>query len=316
MKKAIIYGMVAAAVSCASTGAMAQKFAIKAYDNIVLGKPMNVTSAHDGVKPKTSANSFGIDFGWKFWEKGASSLEANIGIGYSFLGATFGMDDLNYRYSAPATADDDGNPYERYVQLSGLKQKSTVGYLQVPVYVDYEFRCARWLGIYAEAGVSLGFKVFNSVGSTQGTATSFGVFPQYDDLLIDEAYLDHFGTRQLYGAMRDETKSNAFDCSILCGAGFEFFPYQPVSFVVGVRYMAGLCNVFKSAGNAVGGGNGTTTFNGVDYLNYTAAEAPVTYTAWQDGQFIGRSEVKSLADWTTKSKFMPLNLHVGINIRF
>lgn len=313
MKKILICGIAAAAAL--GMTANAQKFAIKAYDNIVLSKPMSVTSSRPGLSPKTSANSFGIDFGWKFWEKGANMLEANIGIGYSFLGATFGMDDLNYTYSAPATADDDGNPYQRYYQIHNLKQKSTVGYLQVPIYVDYEYRCARWLGIYAEAGVSLGFKVFNSTGSVSGESTAFGVFPEYDDLLIDESYLDHFGTRSLYGSKKADTKTNAFDCSILCGAGFEFFPYQPVSFVVGVRYMAGVTNVFKTAADAITG-TGTTTFNGVEYLNYTADQAPVTYTAWQNGNFVGQTEVKSLADWTTKSKFMPLNLHVGVNIRF
>lgn len=287
--------------------ANAQNFAIKAYDNIALGKPLHVTNQYPGQSAKCSANSFGLDFGWTFWRHGNNSLEANIGVGYSFLGATFGFGDLDYNYAAPATADDDLNEYQRYYEIRDLKQKSTVGYVQVPIYLDYEYRCARWLGVYAEAGVNLGFRVFNSTGSTTGTATSWGVFPIYDDLEIREDYLDHFGTRSLVNATRQKTETKDFSCHIMCGAGFEFFPYQPVSFVVGVRYEAGMTQLFKGGLKDAGS-------------SYTEATAPVTYTAWEKNgnnyEWVGQTEVKSLADYVKKSRFSPLNLHVGVNIRF
>lgn len=298
MKKSIIFGMIAAAVCGMSAEAQAQKFAIKGYDNIALGKPLHVTNAAPGQSAKSSANSFGIDFGWKFWEKGANSLEANIGLGYSFTGATFSIPDMDYHYSAPAAADEDGNPYERYYQIRDLRQKSTVGYFTIPISIDYQYRCLKWLGVYAEAGFNFGFRVFNSTGDTSGSAYSYGIFPEYDDLLIDQSYLDDFGNRNLYGAAQGETKAKGFNCQVMCGAGFEFYAYKPVSFVVGVRYMAGLTQLFEG-GSKLG-----------SYADVTADSAPVTYTV-ADGTM-----VKSLAAYTSNSKLSPLSLHVGVNIRF
>lgn len=294
MKKTLVYGLIAAALCGTAMEASAQKFAIKAYDNITLNKPMNVTSELPGQPVKTSSNSFGVDFGWTFWRKGINSLEANIGVGYSFLGATFGYENMKYDYSAPTIADEDGNAYQRYYELTNLKQKSTVGYLTIPISLAYQVKPLKWLGIYAEAGVNLGCRIYNSIGNTSGNAYAYGIFPEYDDLLIDEPYLDDFGLVNLAGKSRNENKVKGFNCQIMCGAGFEFYAYKPVSFVVGVRYMAGLGNVFE------GGRNG----------EINADNAPVTYTV-ADG-----TTVKSLADYSTKSKFAPLALHVGVNVRF
>ena len=295
MKKAIIIGMAAMALVPAM---QAQKYAIKAYDNIGVGNPMNVTHSNTGQDHKSSYNTFGVDFGYTFWRKGANSLEANIGFGYAAAGTTFSLGAMDYHYSAPATADEDGNPYERYYQLSDMRQTASVGYFTLPIYLEYQYRCLSWLGVKAEVGVGLGFRLTSGLGKVSGTATAWGVFPEYDDLLIDEDYLDDFGMRYLDKRAALDQNSHAFNASIMCGAGFEFYAYEPVSFELGVRYNHGLTQVFD-------GVHSESFSKGV-----TADNAPVFYTV------ANGTQVRPLSEYTTKSKLNPLSIHVGVTVRF
>ncbi|MCH5217311.1 MAG: hypothetical protein J1F07_08975, partial [Muribaculaceae bacterium] len=175
--------------------------------------------------------------------------------------------------------------------------KTGVDYLTVPVYLEYQYRALDWLGLWARAGVGLAFRTRSFTGGVSGLAKAWGVFPEYDDLLIDEDYLDDFGERTLSGASNGESGAKGFGASIMVGAGLEFYVARPVSFLVGVTYDAGLTNVFPGGKSATG-------------TAYTAETAPVTYTV------AGGTQVRSLADYTSKSKLMPLCLQLGVNVRF
>lgn len=298
MKKVIILGMILTAGGALAPQASAQRYAIKAYDNIGLGKSMSVDNAQPGQTAKSNFNAFGVDFGYTFWRKGAQSLEANIGLGYSAANTTFRIDDMKYHYDAPSIADVDGNTYIRYYDIRNLQQKAFLGYLNIPIYLEYQYKPVKWLGIHAEVGFGLGFRVAGNTGSVSGMARAWGVFPEYDDLYIDDPYYDDFGDRVLNGSPKEKANMKGFNASVMCGAGFEFYAYEPVSFEVGVRYNAGLGQCF--------GGRYAITGTG----EYTAETAPVTYTV-KDG-----TVVKPLADYTTKSRLSPLTLHLGVNVRF
>lgn len=299
MKKAIILGICAVACGAIAPQAYAQKFAIKGYDNIGLGNAVNVDNS-EGQTSKSTLNAFGLDFGYTFWRKGFNSLEANIGFGYMAGGTTIGIGDMSYHYSAPAYADEDGNPYERYYELYDLKQKLSMGHFTVPIYLDYQFKPLKWLGINAMAGISLGFALNSSIktGDVTGSAKAWGVFPEYDDLLIDQDYLDDFGIRNLSGASSGKPDTNKFTANLICGAGLEFYTYQPVSFEIGVRYNYGLTNAFKGKMPLPQGGQ------------LTEETAPVTYTV-ADG-----TQIKSLSDYTGGGRLSNLSLHLGVNVRF
>lgn len=305
MKRAAIYGLMGIATLCAGTASLSTealagnpKWAIKGYGDIGLGRSLSVSEAGTGQSTGSNSNSFGLDVGYTFWQKGTQSLEANIGVGYSINRVDFGIGEMEYHYSAPTYADEDGNAYERYYRLSDLRQKTGMEYVNVPVYLQYRYRPVKWLGLYAEAGVGLSFNTKTWRDSVSGTAYAYGVFPEYDDLLIDADYLDDFGERSLGGRGANGKSVGSFGASLMVGAGLEIFTYEPVSFVVGVRYNHAFSNVFT--------GRYAPTSDGA----YTAETAPVTYTV-ADGTM-----VKSLADYTTKSRLSPLSLHVGINIRF
>lgn len=298
MKKAIIFSMMGIAFGLAVPQAEAQRFALKAYDDIALKNTMSVETTLTEVQPGSCSNSFGLDFGYTFWKKAGNSLEANIGIGYSASSASFDIASMSYNYAAPATADEDGNPYQRYTQLSDVRQKISFGYLNVPIYLQYEYKLVKWLGVYANVGVNLGFRLVNSDSSISGTANSYGVYEEYDQLVIKADYLNDFGLRYLDRAAKGKADISGFTASLKCGAGLEFYAAEPVSFVVGVSYNHGLTDVFKGRYDA-------TSANAIN-----AETAPVTYTV------AGGLHVKALSDYVRKSKFSPLSLHLGVNVRF
>lgn len=276
----------------------AQEYAVKAYGDIGLGKGLSMTTALPDITSKSSSNAFGIDFGWTFWKKNANSLEANIGLSYRMASATFDVASMSYSYAAPAAADEDGNPYQRYTTLSNLQQKIKFGYFTIPIYLQYQYRVTNWLGVHADLGFSLGFKCTGSVGSISGIANSYGVYPQFDDLVIKADYLNDFGERSLNGAAKEKPDVKGFSASAIAGAGLEFYVSGPVSIDLGIRYNQGLTTVFGTQHDI----NSTATI--------TAQNAPVTYTVAQGQQ------VKALCDYVTKSHLTPLSLHIGINVRF
>lgn len=298
MKKAIIYTIVTVACGLVAPQASAQRFALKAYDDIALKNTMTVATNLPEVVPGSSSNSFGLDFGYTFWRKGGNSLEANIGIGYSASSASFEIAEMSYNYAAPASADEDGNPYQRYTKLSDIRQHISFGYFNIPIYLQYEYKFLKWLGAYANLGVNFGFKIANSSGSVTGTANTYGVYREYDELVIKADYLNDFGVRYLDEAEKGKADINGFSAALKCGAGLEFYVAEPVSFVVGVSYNQGLTDVFK----------GRYNITSTDAIN--AETAPVTYTV-ADGL-----QVKSLSDYVTKSRPNPLSLHLGVNVRF
>lgn len=298
MKKTVIFSIIGIACGFTAPQANAQRFALKAYDDIALKNTMTVSTTLTEVQPSSRSNSFGLDFGYTFWRKRGNSLEVNVGLGYSASSASFDIAEMSYNYAAPATADEDGNPYQRYTQLSDVKQKMSFGYINVPIYLQYEYKFVKWLGIYANAGVNLGFRLVNYSSSISGTAKTYGVYREYDQLVIKADYLNDFGLRYLDEASKGKADVNNFAAFLKCGAGLEFYAAEPVSFVVGVSYNHGLTDVFK----------GRYDVTSAEAIN--AENAPVTYTV------AGGQQVKALSDYVTKSRANPLSLHLGVNVRF
>lgn len=296
--KQIIYSSIIVACGAMASQATAQNYAVKAYGDIGLGKAMSVTTGLPGMSSKSSSHSFGVDFGYTFWKMGANSLEANIGIGYRTASATFDTAPMSFSYNAPASADEDGNPYVRHTDLSAMSQKTTLGYFNIPIYLQYQYHITKWLGVHADFGFGLGFRCSGSTGSTSGTATSYGVYPQYGDLVIKADYLNGFGEHSLTEAIVGDTGMKGFSASVMVGAGFEFYVVEPISIDLGIRYNSGLTDVFTGHYDVAPG------------MGFNAETAPVTYSATEGMQ------VKSLTDYVSKSRLNPLSLHIGVNIRF
>ena len=237
-----------------------------------------------------------MDLGWRFWQKGQHSLEANIGLGYSSVSTRLSLPELNYSYAAPATADMDGEPYIRYTELTDMHQKCSVSLFTMPVYISYAIHCTSWLSIHADLGVRLGFKTSADLSDVSGKAYSYGVYPQYDNLNIDADYMNDFGRREITAERTTSPEASSMTASILAGIGAEFAIYGPLSADLSLRYDAGLSDIYK-AGTDI-------------YKSFNANTAPLTYTV-NEG-----TKVKPLTDYLSSSKFSHLSLDISLIYRF
>ena len=273
----------------------AQKFSLKPHVDIGVGNAMSLDSDISDLSKSASNMDFGLDFGYTFWQLGGNRLEANIGVGYSATNLKLTAPSMSYSYDAPASADEDGNTYVRHYQLSDMEQKVSLGYFTVPVYLTYGYRINKTVGVHADLGFKLGFKCGSSLKSVSGTASSYGVYPQYDNLMIDAPWLNGFGTTSLGDAARGDVSASGVYASLLVGAAVDVRIYGPLWFNAGIRYNCGFTNSFKQEykGNA-----------------FTAETAPVTYTV------AGGQEVKPLTGYLSSSKLSPFSIHLGFDVRF
>lgn len=272
-----------------------KNFAVKANAEIGLGNSISTSSYLGSRSTKATSGDYGLDLGWTFWRKKAHSLELNVGIAYSPTSVKLDLGAFNYDYSAPSYADMDGDTYQRYYQLKGVNQKVSYNRLTIPIYASYYYLCNKHLGIHADLGVRLGFKTASKISNATGEAYSYGIYPQYDDLMIDATYLNDFGTTNLANAKLGNPKSNGFSASMLVGVGVEYRINDRFGAEIGLRYNPGFTNFFK----------GENLEKGV-----TNESAPVKYSV-AEGQ-----QIAALSNYLKSSKLNQLSLKIGFITRF
>lgn len=140
------------------------------------------------------------------------------------------------------------------------------------------------------------FNLSSKFSSASGSATTYGMFPEYDDIIIDEPWLDGFGDVDFEKITTGSSSVSPVVMSLLAGVGLEFKIYDPVWLNVGLRYNAGFGNIFRSKYTAG--------------ESFTAESAPISYTV-ADGEY-----VNPLTYYAKKSPFSLFSVNFGISFRF
>ncbi len=274
------------------------KYSVKAHTGIGLGKAYSASSAIEGVSlEKASDNSVGVDFRYRFWKKEKLSLGLNAGLDYSWGSQSLRASDLDFNYTAGPDADMDGDSYRRFTTIKGLTQDISLADIGIPVYVDFNWQICDRVSIFAQAGIALRFSTTAKIkGDVSGNCSVYGIYPQYDNLKIDEEWLNDFGDSHLYGTPVDKPAQNAFTMSIGAGAGARLWLVGPLSLECGISYDYGLMNRLKAAPFAVG--------------DATAESAPMTYTCASGRQ------LKALSSALSSDKLSKLRLNIGLIFTF
>lgn len=286
------------AFSSFAQGGTFGRFAIKAYADLGVRSVSSIDCSLGDVSKKTGANEFGLDFGWTFWKHGRNSLEANIGVGYGRSLLTAHLRDMKYDYSAPATADMDLVPYIRYYELSDIHQKMITDRVVLPIYLKYSFQTSRLFRLNASVGIKEGFNVSSRIVNGRAKAFSYGVYPVYDDLMIDASYMNEFGESTISTSHTNSPETCKVTSSFLAGIGAELrlCDCQPVSVGIDVRYEGALTNMYKASWPSA---------SAMDMDN-----ALVTYTV-ADGQ-----RMKPVSDYLGKSKLSRVSCMLYVSYHF
>lgn len=258
-------------LTASAQSAANERFAIKATADIGMGDAIYTAHALQSMNTKSSSSDFGIDFGWTIWEQNLHSLEANVGLGYGRTSLTANLPKMDYHYSAPATADMDMEPYIRYYELSALHQKIQTDRITLPIYVNYRYQANKIISVHALLGFKLGFNVSSKIAETKGSAFSYGIYPQYDNLMIDAPYMNEFGETALSADQTLKPKVNEATFSFLTGLGAEMRIWGPFAVDLSLRYEGEMSDMFKTATS--------------DVVSINAENAPVKYTV-AEGQTV------------------------------
>lgn len=284
------------AFTASAQNAVSEKFAIKATADIGLGKALSTGAALPGMDTKSSSSDFGLDFGWTFWARNHNSLEANVGLGYSRTSLTADLSKLDYHYAAPAEADMDKDTYIRYYELKGMHQKALSDRMTLPVYLNYRYEISRIFSVHALVGVKFGFNLSSKLDDAKVNVFSYGIYPQYDNLMIDASYMNEFGESVLGTDQAIKPSANSVTTSLMAGVGAEIRIWGPIAADVTLRYEGAFNDTFKSEYS--------------NLVSFDAENAPVSYTV-ADGQ-----KMQPLSNYLTKSKMSRLSCGVSLICRF
>lgn len=297
--KAIYIVMAVALIQAFSAKAQSEtteEFAIKATADIGIGNALSTDSPVKGMGAKSSSSDFGVDFGWTFWRQIEHSLEANIGLRYGSVSTKAHLPAMDYHYSAPAAADMDNEPYIRYYELGNIHQKISTGRLAIPIYVKYRYEINERFSVHALAGMKIGFNVSSKIGNTKGEAFSYGVYPQYNDLMIDAPYMNEFGESTLTTRQTLKPSASPATFSLMAGIGAEVRVWGPISADLTIKYEGAVNNMYKSTKS------GLNTFD--------AKNAPVRYTVAKGQQ------VEALSSYLTSSKLSRFSIAISAIYHF
>lgn len=259
-----------------------EKFVIRATADMGIGNALYVDPSVENMKVSSKANDYGIEFGWRIWHQKRHSMEANVGLGYGSSIMKASIPKMQYHYSAPATADMDGDTYIRYYDIDGIQQRIRTERITLPLYVNYRYKCSKIFSINALFGFKFGFNFSSKIVDSNVNLFSYGVYPQYEDLLIDASYMNCFGASSLGPDDTLKPRINFFTSAFIFGLGGELRIWGPLSVGATIRYEGAMMDTYKSINSTI--------------VTFDASNAPVTYTV-ADGQ-----KVVALPNYMTVSK--------------
>ena len=246
-------------------------------------------------------NQFGIDFGFRLWSKESNSLWLDYGASYRRLHANASLNNYSYSYFSPSWTEVDGNEYYRHVTINEMNQNLKAHAIGIPIYFSFKHNFSKRISIHAELGanIDLLFNIISEGGKLSGS--SYGVYPEYGDLIIDSPTINGFGpfdnNSQYYYIDTWNRDGLIVNASLLLGIGAEVWIAGPLSLDVTLRYNQGLTNLFQFYNH---GRQNLPNFWDYPLVNY-------------NGEY---NESQPLQSYYGKNRLSQLSVRVGLNFTF
>ncbi len=256
-----------------STKYKARKFRIKLHYDFGLGNALELGETGLPYSNKTSGSSFGVDFGYMFPSK--SSFKAGLFLGAGMTQSTLEVEYKNPDYSFTTSADVDGDSYTRHYTNLSMLQKAKLTELTIPFYLDLNVTLHPVVALFLDLGVKMNLNMSHKVDNLEGEANIYGVYPQYDNLRLDEQWGHNgFGQKSFSDSELDYTELkgiSSMNLDAFAGAGLRInIPNTPLTIEIGANYLFGLTDIYKPEGGLVDlsmNGNSPLVYNTITGLN-------------------------------------------------
>ncbi len=275
------------------------RWRVKPYYEFGLGDAYKIDAA-GVIESSTTDISLGVDFGYILPSRSKFKVGIFSGLGFSSGNINLNAANINYNYEADGNADMDGDTYIRHYELSNVTQSAKLSYMTIPLYVDFDYRINQRVSVFADLGIKMFLNMGSKIDKFSTDVYSYGVYPQYQDLMMNESWLNDFGNTSLnLGNVRADNPFKGFGADMIAGAGVRIKVVGALSVDVALLYTASLISRFE-----------TKEIGSVPSGRVSPSDIPVKYTV-----AAGQTIDNTLMDYC-KIKNNPLKLKIGIIYKF
>lgn len=238
----------------------ARRFRLRFFFDYAPVSAFAVTSDIKSLESKSSAMSFGVEFGhmWPVSKSVKLGLNAGIGLSMSNLDLTAENESYSVAMSGASKTSDGYTDYQRTYRLSKVQEGMKFTDFFVPLYFSSEFRLARKVTMTLDVGpkLNLNAKMTLTPYSISGDVTD-GYTGQTTPLSVDNRFMHPVSYRR-----------KTYDLSVVGRIGLDFpiAGMHSIGFRIGYEY--GISDTFKSDMN--------------QWLSSDGSEVPVYYYKGKD----------------------------------
>lgn len=226
-----------------------RKWRMKVHYDFGLGEALKLDGKDIFKSSKTKENAFGLDFGYIFPSKSSFKTGLFMGVGMTQTEIDMAME--NSYFVINTNADVDGDNYARHYKNLALSQNIKLSELNVPIYLDCEYRFNPIFAVHFDVGLRLNLNMKHEVDATEGSAYVYGIYPQYNNLRLDEHWgYNGFGN-QTYStnnlAYKELIDVAGFSADAMGTIGLRFsIPQTPLSLELSGSYLMGLTDMIST----------------------------------------------------------------------
>ena len=235
----------------------ARRWRVHPHFDISLGDYYNISTIDSKTSTSSSGNEFGVDFGYSIPSKSIVKLSINLGLGIAMSKFDITKPAWNYSYEATGEADIDGDSYIRKYEIGDITQTNSLSHLDIPVYVDADFCFSKKISAYVQVGVKNYMKISDKIKDNNFSDYIYGIYPQYDNLRLDEHWRQPNGTPYNGFGHHDVTLDNVaapslnakgFTVDFFGGFGLRLKPFKtlPLAFELGMQYQTSLMDIVNT----------------------------------------------------------------------
>lgn len=276
---------------------------LKLRSDFTLGDYYNFDIEHkDDIVTKSSSNEFALELGYVFPSSKKLKVGLFFGAGIAMNKFELGFDSWDYSSLTNGSADVDGDKYTRHYSLKNFKQEYSTMDVMAPVYLDFEYRFSKWFSMYVDLGAKAYYNLESEVGTLYGEYSTYGVYSQYDNLLLDyQSGINGFTDNGVLGdgnIINKVLEPEEFTFDAFGSLGFRVGITKNLQLGCGATYQMGLTEYFTNAVNTIG-------------MSNQQENVLVMYSTAQNKEI-----VRSMIDAASSVKRQTLKLNVGLTLKF
>lgn len=233
-----------------------RRWRVRPHFDLAIGDYYKLKTTDTKIETRSNGTEFGVDFGYTIPSKSIMKLSVNIGLGIAASKFDLTAPAWNYSYEAPKEADVDGDSYTRYYEMGATSQSNSLSHLGIPIYVDADFNISRIVTVYAQVGLKGYMKISDKIKDYNSSAYVYGIYPQYDNLRLDEHWTKNDGTTYNGFGHYDITLNDVndpsfhakgFSMDIFGGIGIRLKPFKklPLAFELGMQYQTSMSDIIE-----------------------------------------------------------------------